>query len=126
MNELQLLLLMGALPWVGFELWQLIVAERYLGLKQIEKGIDPRTLPMGEGLAACWTFALVAYWCWMGLMLFQPLGRTQILLSVGVSLLGFSLRRNSPMKWILVILTIEGAIRFGMLISVLGVVWHRL
>ena len=38
--------------WMAFELWQLVQAERYLGIKQIEQGIDPRTLDVGEGRAA--------------------------------------------------------------------------
>jgi hypothetical protein len=43
-----------------------------------------------------------------------------------VSLAGYSLRRNSGLKWILVILTIEGAIRIGMIISMLGSAWRSL
>ncbi len=30
------------------------------------------------------------------------------------------------LKWILVILTLEGAVRVGMLVSVIGAAWHRL
>jgi len=69
----------------AFELWQLVIAERYLGLKQIARGIDPRELGLGELTAACWSLALLAYWAWMALMLFQPLGRFQFLMLLGVT-----------------------------------------
>jgi hypothetical protein len=109
-----------------FEIWQLVIAERYLGLKQIARGIDPRELGLGELAAACWSLALLAYWTWMATMLFQPLGRFQFLLMLGVSALGFALRRGSGFKWVLVILTFEGAIRIGMLLSLGALIWrHR-
>jgi len=34
-------------------------------------------------------------------------------------------RRNCGLKWILVVLTFEGAIRIGMLISICRLLWHR-
>ena len=126
MSPTQLLLVAPVVFWLGFELAQLIVAERYLGLRQIERGVDPRTLPLNPALAAGWGVAIVVYWAWMALMISQPLGRTQVLLMITVSLAGFSLRRSSPMKWILVILTFEGALRIGMLLSLLGLAWNRL
>jgi hypothetical protein len=39
---------------------------------------------------------------------------------------GYVLRRNCGLKWILVILTLEGAVRVGMLMSVIGLAWHQL
>ena len=110
----------------AFEVWQLVMAERYLGLKQIARGIDPRELGLGERTAACWSLALLAYWAWMVLMLFQPLGRFQFLLLLAVSGLGYSLRRGGALKWTLVILTFEGAVRIGMLLSLCAIAWRRL
>jgi hypothetical protein len=110
----------------AFEIWQLVIAERYLGLKQIARGIDPRELGLGELTAACWSLALLAYWAWMVIMLFQPMGRFQFLILLAVSGLGFALRRGSGLKWILVILTFEGSIRIGMLLSLGALVWHHL
>jgi hypothetical protein len=40
-------------------------------------------------------------------------------------MLGFSLRRGARFKWVLVILTFEGAIRVGLLLSLCVMVWRR-
>lgn len=103
--------------FIVFEVWQLVVAERYLGLKQIQAGVDPRLLGPREPVAATWSLALLAYWGWLGLMLAIAFGRAQIGCMLAVSLIGYSLRRNSTLKWVLVILTLEGAVRIGMLVS---------
>jgi hypothetical protein len=111
---------------LGFEAWQLVVAERHLGIKQIEKGLDPRDRGPGELLSFFWGSGVVLYWVWMILMLIPDFGRAQVVSMLIVSLAGYSLRRNSGLKWILVILTIEGAIRIGMIISMLGSAWRSL
>ena len=110
----------------AFELWQLVIAERYLGLKHIARGTDPRELGIGEFTAAFWSLVMLAYWAWMVLMLFQPLGRFQILTLIVVSGTGFGIRRGCGHKWVLVILTFEGSIRIGMLLSLCGLAWRRL
>ncbi len=110
----------------AFELWQLVVLERYVGIKQIERGTDPRELGLGEFTAAAWTFTLFAYWAWMALMLFQPWGRLQVLLMIAVSIGGALIRRGCGLKWLLVVLTFEGAIRIGMLLSLGVIAWRRL
>lgn len=120
------LLLALAPVFFAFEIWQLVIAERYLGLKQIARGIDPRELGLGERTAACWSLALLAYWAWMAIMLFQPIGRFQFLIMLSVSGLGFALRRGSGLKWVLVILTFEGSIRIGMLLSLCALAWRHL
>ena len=112
--------------FLAFELWQLVIAERYVGIKQIERGTDPRTLGLGEVTAAFWSLTLLAYWIWMVLMLFQPWGQLQVLALLGVSGLGFMVRRGCGLKWVLVTLTFEGAIRVGMLLSLCVLAWRRL
>ena len=62
----------------------------------------------------------------MILMLIPAANRIQTACMLGVSLMGYSLRRNSPLKWILVILTLEGAIRIGMMVSIIGDAWKKL
>jgi hypothetical protein len=109
-----------------FELWQLVVCERYMGIKQLAAGIDPRRLPMREGLALGWIAVLVVYWVWTGLILGLPFARVPALCLFSVSLAGYGLRRNSPLKWALVILTFEGAVRIGMLVSLCGTLGRRL
>jgi hypothetical protein len=107
-----------------FEVWQLVLSERYLGIKQIARGADPRTLGLREVTAFFWTALLLAYWVWMLLLLFVPLARTPAATLLLISMLGFSLRRGARFKWILVILTLEGAIRIGLLLYLAFVAWR--
>lgn len=109
-----------------FEIWQLVLSERYLGIKQIARGADPRTLGLGEPVAFVWSVSLLGYWAWMALLLTAQFGRIHGLGLLIVTLIGYSLRRGSPLKWILVILTFEGAIRIGLLLSLSVMAWRRL
>ena len=68
-----------------FEIWQLVLSERYLGIKQIARGADPRSLGLGEVTAFFWSTAIITYWTWMLLLLFVPGGRVH-----GLSLLAVS------------------------------------
>jgi len=109
-----------------FEIWQLVISERYLGIKQIVRGADPRELGLGELTAFFWTAGLVCYWLWMLALLLQPAGRAEAACLIAVTLLGFSLRRNCTLKWVLVILTFEGALRLGMLGLLCLLAWRQL
>ena len=40
--------------------------------------------------------------------------------------LGYALRTTCGLKWVLVVLTFEGSIRVGMLISLIGMSWRAL
>ncbi|HWL17404.1 MAG TPA: hypothetical protein VNR00_17480 [Opitutus sp.] len=122
MNALRLL----APLFLGFECWQLVMGERYLGIKQIARNADPRTLGLGEFTAFCWTALLFAYWAWMLLLLATPAARLPALVLLAVSATGYALRRNVGLKWILVVLTIEGAVRVGLLVSLTVIAWRRL
>jgi len=108
-----------------FEVWQLVLCERYLGIKQIARGVDPRDLGLGEVTAFCWTAVLFVYWFWMLFLLALPYGRLGAIGLLVITTLGFSLRRGAPLKWILVILTFEGAIRIGLLLYLCVVLWLR-
>lgn len=121
-----LALLLPAPLFLAFEVWQLVLSERYLGIKQIARGADPRRLGMAESTAFLWSACLLAYWTWMMVLLLDPVGRLPGLGLLLVTAIGFSLRRGAPMKWILVILTFEGAVRVGLLLSVGRLVWQRL
>jgi len=109
-----------------FEMGQLVIAERHIGLKQIERGVDPRDKGPGELTSFIWGVSIVLYWIWMILMLIPKDGRAQVVCMLVVTLGGYSLRRNSTLKWILVILTIEGAIRIGMIVSLIASAWRSL
>jgi hypothetical protein len=121
-----LTLLLLAPLFFAFEVWQLVLSERYLGIKQIARGADPRTLGLSEVTACFWSLSLIAYWLWMTALLFLPLGRVHGLALLVTTTAGFSLRRGSPLKWVLVILTFEGAIRVGLLLSLCATAWRRL
>ena len=119
-------LLLFAPLFLVFEVWQLVLSERYLGIKQITRGADPRALGLGEVTAFFWSTILIAYWLWMAIILAIPLGRVYGLGLLAVSVIGFSLRRGGAMKWMLVILTFEGAIRVGLLLSLCVMIWRRM
>lgn len=118
-------LLLLAPVFLVFEIWQLVLSERYLGIKQIARGTDPRTLGLSEARAFFWTLAILTYWVWMVLLLVTPGGRLPGIGLLAVTALGFSIRRGAALKWILVILTFEGAVRIGVLISVIALLWQR-
>lgn len=105
-----------------FEVWQLYMGERYLGVKQIGADADPRALGLREFTAFAWSAGIVLSWVWCVLVLFQPLGRMQAFAMILISTLGYTLRRGCRLKWVLVIMTFEGALRVGMLISLIGMV----
>lgn len=109
---------------LAFEVCQLIIAERYLGVKQMEKGSDPRSLPMHEVVAALWSLGVFGTWAWMLVMLTTRFGQGQVMAMLAVTLLGYALRRSCPLRWVLVLLTFEGAIRIGMLVSLLTLTWQ--
>jgi hypothetical protein len=109
-----------------FEIWQLYIGERYLGIKQIARSADPRELGLGEVTAFFWSGGLIVYWLWMLSLLTFSLGRVHGLCLLAVIGIGFGLRRNCRLQWILVILTVEGAIRIGLLVSLCALAWRRL
>ncbi len=119
-------LLLLAPAFLLFEIWQLYIGERYLGIKQIARGADPRELGLGEVTAFFWSGGLILYWLWMLSLLTFSLGRVHGLCLLAVIGIGFGLRRNSRLQWILVILTVEGAIRLGLLVSLCALAWRRL
>lgn len=112
--------------FLAFEVWQLVLSERYLGIKQIARGADPRRLGLREITAFFWSTLLIAYILWMLLLLFAPLGRVHGLALLGVTSLGYALRRGCSLKTVLIILTFEGAIRVGLLLSLCVMAWRRL
>ena len=119
-------LLLAAPFFLLFEFWQLVISERYLGIKQIARNGDPRTLGLGEITAFFWSMSIMLYWMWMLLLLVTSLGRVHGLCLFAVSSLGFVLRRGCGLKWVLVILTFEGAVRVGLLFSLTVLAWRRL
>ena len=120
---MQALILFAPL-FLVFEIWQLVISERYLGIKQIARGADPRALNLSEITAFCWTSAIVLYWFWMLLLLILPNARLHGMGLLAISGIGFSLRRGAPLKSILVILTFEGATRIVFLTWLTIMIWR--
>ena len=109
-----------------FELWQLVISERYMGIKQIRVNADPRELPMANWMAALWSGGLIVYFLWMFTLLLHPVGRAQGIVLLVVTAVGYALRSSGGMMWVLVILTFEGSIRIGMLFSLFAMTWRQL
>jgi hypothetical protein len=109
---------------LALELVQLIAAERLLGLKAIQRKEDPRRTALPPRLAACWSIGILLNGVWMLAMLASGFGTGRVSCMIATSLLGYTLRRASPLRWTLVILTFEGAIRMGMHVSLLMLAWR--
>ncbi len=108
-----------------FEAWQLAMGERYVGIKQIARGADPREMGPGEVVSFLWSAGLVAYAAWVLALLSSPMSRAYALALGAATLAGYSVRRNCPLKWILVVMTIEGSARIGFLFALSVIAWHR-
>ena len=122
MNPLALL----APLFLLFELWQLYLSERYMGIKQIRVNADPRELPMTRLVAAGWSGGLLIYFLWMLTLLLHPIGRAQGIVLLVVTAVGYTIRGTCGLKWVLVVLTFEGSIRVGMLLSLFLSTWRLL
>lgn len=109
-----------------FEISQLVYAERFLGVKQIQTGVDPRQLGPSESVSALWVLGILAEAAWLLWLLSESVTRIHAACLLLVSLCGFALRSNCAVKWVLVILTIEGALRMGLMVSMFGSAWRAL
>lgn len=111
-----------------FEIAQLFVAMRYIGVEQIRKGVHPlEEQPRGPAvLSAVWVGWIIASYLYQVALLCQPrLTGLPALLMIGVTLAGFVLRRSLGLKWALVIMSVEGSARAGFLAYVfVSVVIH--
>jgi hypothetical protein len=119
-------LILAAPLFLAFELWQLVMSERYVGIKQIARNGDPRKLGLGEFTAFFWSVSIIVYVGWMVTLMFTPFTRVHGLILLVVSIAGYAIRRNCGLKWVLVTLTVEGSIRIGLLVSLVGMAWRRL
>ncbi len=111
--------------FLAFELWQLVVSERYMGIKQIRVNADPRELPMAGWMAATWAGSLLAYYVWMITLLLHPVGRAQGIVLILVTGAGYLIRSTCGLKWVLVGRTLEGWIRMRMHVAPPGQVCGR-
>jgi hypothetical protein len=116
-----------------FEMAQLLVAQRYIGLVQIKRGAHPLDgpPPMPWWLIACWLACLMADYAYQATLAFQPdyiyqttqvhqqgLIRLAGLLMLLCGVVGFTLRRFCGLRWGLVVMTLEGSARAGFFLYV--------
>lgn len=107
------------------DLLQLVAAERYIGIRQMKAGEHPLrdAQPMPAPLTGLWLGAILFTWIYMFLLLTTAVTGFQGLFMLGVSFVAAHARHLMGLKWSLVILTIEGAVRIGLLANLLLVVF---
>jgi hypothetical protein len=121
----------GILPLLAplflfLEVWQLVMSERYVGIKQIARGGNPREMGPGEAVAFLWSAGLLAYAAWALALLAVPGARVFAFCIIAATAIGYPIRRNCSLKWILVVLTCEGGVRIGFLSALSFMAWSRL
>jgi hypothetical protein len=112
--------------FVILEIWQLFMTERYVGIKQIARGGNPREMGPAEPIAFIWCAGLLAYAVWTLALIANPNARVFALLIIAATFIGYPIRRNCSLKWILVVLTCEGSARIGFLSALSYSAWARL
>jgi len=108
-----------------FEIWQLVMSERYVGIKQIARGTDPREMGPDEVISCLWSSCIILYGLWMVALLVSPGMRIYGICLVATTGVGYSVRRNCGLRLILVTLTFEGALRVGILAFLSVAAWSR-
>ncbi|MGE9296087.1 MAG: hypothetical protein ACQKBV_07370 [Puniceicoccales bacterium] len=108
-----------------FDIAQLLVAERYIGIKQIRTGLHPLEMDKRppDWVVGIWVIGLAALWLYMIALVFDPRAGLHGGIMLAVSLASFALRRVMGLKAALVLMTIETAIRLGMLANLMMVVF---
>jgi len=111
-------IVIGLTPvFAAFEVAQLLVAQRYIGIDQIRSNVHPLDVPkVPPGwLSAGWLAGLMAdYACQASLLFVPEIGvKFAGVLLILVSVFGFAIRRVCGLRWGLVILTPECAARAG-------------
>lgn len=103
---------------VPLEVLQLVIAERMVGVKRIRSGADPRDAgDLSPALACVWLACLLSIYAYALLCLMSPETRGYGAALAAVAWLGYELRRRLPLRFTLVVLTFEGAIRIGVIIN---------
>ena len=104
------------LPMIFVELMQLLMAERFIGVKQIKDGRHPLDVrPVGPPfVAALWISLMLFSWTFILVLLSAPSTRMQAFIMLFISLAAIPLRRGFGLKWALVIMTVVGAVRMGL------------
>lgn len=110
--------------FLAFEFWQLVICERYMGIKHIARGANPREMGPSESVAFLWCSSIVAYMAWALALFAVPMARAFALCLVAATLIGYPIRRNCSLKMILVVLTFEGSVRIAALSMLSYLAWR--
>ena len=96
---------------------QLFVAERYIGVRQLRAGRHPLEAEdiLPAWATALWIAFIIATGGYLALLLTSSATRFHGALMLAVTALFGMLRRVNGLKWTLVLLTIEGALRMGLM-----------
>jgi len=103
--------------FIFLEVAQLLVADRFLGVEQIRAGVHPlEKSPQGSTiLSVMWLVGIVSGYIYQLSLLFNRPTNLPGLLLIAVTIAGFGFRRACGLKWALMVMTFEGALRLGFL-----------
>jgi hypothetical protein len=107
-----------------FEALQLVAAEKILGKEQIEAGVIPHDQTPTEAVTVLWSIGIIAGGIWALTLITNDVTRVHAGCVLLVTLFGFSVRSSCRLKLVPVVLTIEGACRMGLMVSMLGSAWR--
>ncbi len=131
-----------ALIFMALEVAQLIIALRFIGIEQIRRNFHPLDAPAPRPFwfSAGWVATLLIDYAFQAALLIVPISldltehpefiRFAAILMILISFMGFAVRRSCGIKWGLVVLTFEGAMRAGFFFFVFNVIvlhggtWH--
>lgn len=103
---------------VPLELAQLVLAERRIGVRQIRAGIDPREAhPPANYIGWIWLALVAAIQSYPIVLVCEGETRLFGLIMLLFGVVGYDLRRRGGIRWALVVLTVEGALRIGVIIN---------
>jgi hypothetical protein len=115
-----------ALIFMVFEVAQLVLALRFIGIEQIRRNQHPLDAPSPHSFwfSATWVTAILADYAFQATLLLMPLPlleprewvryiKAAAFLMIFASFVGFVVRRRCGVKWGLVVMTFEGALRLG-------------
>jgi len=124
-------LIAGLAPvFVVFEVAQLVVAHRYIGPAQIQAKLHPLDAPVTPPfwLSVGWMTGLWADYAYQAMLFLMLFGfvRLLALLMIVLSVAGFMTRRHCGLKWGLVVMTFEGALRIGIMLGSFILMTHPL
>ena len=105
---------------IPVEVAQLVMAERRIGVKVLRAGLDPRhETAVADGYARAWLGLIAFILIYPVVLLCFPESRFFAYVLMLFTALGYILRKSTGLRWALVVLTLEGALRIGTVANLL-------